>query len=71
MAQVKLLTSKEAAAELGVTHQRVRQLISKGRLKATKFGNAWMIRFSDLEAVRVRKPGRPWHKEGDNAKASQ
>lgn len=58
-----LLTTKEAAAELGLSPQRVRVLIAEKRLKAEKFGaRALMIKRSDLKAVRVRKPGRPTKK---------
>lgn len=59
-----LLTAKEAAAELGLSPQRVRALIADGRLKAEKFGErALMIKRSDLKAVQIRKPGRPATKE--------
>lgn len=58
-----LLTSAQAAEELGVTADRVYALIRAGRLKAEKFGNVWMIREKDLDAVRDRKPGRPRKKD--------
>jgi excisionase family DNA binding protein len=55
-----LLTTKEAAAELNLSEQRVRALIAVGRLKAGKFGSrAHAIRRADLKAVRNRRPGRP------------
>ncbi len=54
-----ILTTKQAAEILKITHARVRQLIDKGRLPATKFANAWMIKKKDLEKVKDRKPGRP------------
>lgn len=54
-----MLTTAKAAAELGVTPQRVRALIASGRLKATKEGRDWLIDPPDLEAVRIRKAGRP------------
>jgi excisionase family DNA binding protein len=53
------LTVNQAAAELGITPGRVRILISSGRLRAEKVGVQYLIRPRDLEAVRVRKPGRP------------
>lgn len=53
------LTVAEAADALGVSPQRVRQLIAAGRLKAEKKGRDWFIEPPDLEAVRERKPGRP------------
>ena len=60
----------EAAAALGVNTSRICQLITAGRLKARKLGKrVWLIRPEDLDAVRVRKPGRPWHKEAGRGKA--
>ena len=56
------ITAPEAAARLGVTDTRVRQLILAGRLPARKFGRAWLIEASDLEHVRVRPAGRPGHR---------
>ena len=55
----EMITTKQAAQELGVTLHRVRVLIWEGRLPAKKFGRDWVIRKSDLDLVRVRKPGRP------------
>jgi excisionase family DNA binding protein len=37
------ITTSEAAALLGVTSIRVRQLIAEGRLKAKKFARDWMV----------------------------
>ncbi len=55
-----MLTTKEAAAELGVTDSRIRQLILSGELKADKFGRDWLIYPKSLEAVRHRPGvGRP------------
>ena len=54
-----MLTTAEAAEELGITVRRVRALITAERLKATKFGRDWAIRPVDLNAVRDRPPGRP------------
>ena len=55
----KLITTKEAAKELGVTMRRVQALIKAGRLPAQKMGRYCIIRMADLDKVRVRKPGRP------------
>jgi excisionase family DNA binding protein len=55
---MNLITTEQAATELGVTRRRVQALIQSGRLKATKVGRVYVIRPKDLEAVRVRKPGR-------------
>ena len=55
-----LLSTAEAAAELGVSTARIRALIDAGRLKAERLGvRSWVIAMKDLEAVRVRIPGRP------------
>ena len=55
----EMISTNEAAKELGVTSIRVRALISAGRLPAQKIGRDWIIHSSDLDLVRVRKPGRP------------
>lgn len=59
------ISTSEAAEILGVTRQRVLQLIEQGRLKATKVANVYLIRKTDLSAVEERKPGRP-KKKGKN-----
>lgn len=59
MSEERLLTTKQAAEALGVQQSRIYHLITAGRLVAARFGSAWMIKESDLEAVKVRKPGRP------------
>ena len=56
---MKIISTAEAAKRLGVTPDRVRKMIEAKRLKATKFGNVWMIDPKDLEAVKDRKVGRP------------
>lgn len=45
-----LLTTQQAAAELGVNDSRVRQLIRSGDLKAQQFGRAYL-----LEPAEVKK----------------
>jgi len=52
-------TTKEAAAELGVTPSRIRQMIIDGSLPATKRGRDQFIARADLEAARARqtRPG--------------
>jgi len=63
------LSTADAAKELGVNESRVCQLILAGRLKAQKLGKrVWLILPKDLDAVRVRKPGRPWPKRKGHAK---
>jgi excisionase family DNA binding protein len=53
-----LISTEQAAKALGVTRRRVQALIKTGRLKAEKVGRVYVIRPKDLEAVRVRTPGR-------------
>lgn len=53
------ITTNEAASVLGVTRQRVLQLIQDGRLKAEKFGNVYMIRRGDLDHIEALPMGRP------------
>ena len=55
----ELLTTQQAADELGVTAGRVRQMIVDKQLPTTKFGHVHMIKKSDLKLVAGRKAGRP------------
>ena len=61
---MKLINTKTASKLLGVNVQRVRQLISAGRLPALKVGRDWVINEKDLEKVADRKPGRPKKEKG-------
>ncbi len=53
------ISTTQAARELGITRQRVLQLIKQDRLKAEKFANVFMIRKADLASVEDRPTGRP------------
>jgi excisionase family DNA binding protein len=53
------LTTKEAAGILNLSRNRVLDLIRFDRLPAQKVGGIWLIKESDLELVKDRKPGRP------------
>jgi len=56
----RMLTTAEAASVLSVTERRVQAMIRAGRLpNAVKAGRDWLIPESDIESVKVRKPGRP------------
>jgi excisionase family DNA binding protein len=58
--EADFLSTNEAAQVLGVSVRRVRQFIDGGRLEGVrKFGRDWMIPRESLEAVRIRKTGRP------------
>jgi excisionase family DNA binding protein len=56
---MKIIGTAEAARRLGVSPNRVRALISSGRLKATRVGREWLVNPQDLVAVKKRIPGRP------------
>lgn len=43
------ITTAQAAARLGCTQRRVRQLVGEGRLRARKVGAAWLVEASEVE----------------------
>jgi excisionase family DNA binding protein len=55
----KLLSTADVAAQLGVTRQRVLELITEERLLAMKVGRSYVVRASDLSALELGKVGRP------------
>jgi excisionase family DNA binding protein len=57
------ISTPEAAEILGVSRQRVLQLIHQKRLKATKVASVYLIKKSDLANIEARKPGRPSKKK--------
>lgn len=59
MSREDYITTNDAAGALGVTRQRVLQLIQDGRLKAEKFANVYMIRRRDLSQIEGKPIGRP------------
>lgn len=59
MSGAKLLSVAEAAEKLNISRWRINQLINEGRLPAQKVGRAYVVKESDLELVKDRKPGRP------------
>lgn len=59
MADEEYISTTEAAQRLGITRQRVLQLIEGGRLDAKKFASVYLIRRASLTNVEDRKPGRP------------
>ena len=50
-----LYTTAEAAAALGVTPGRIRQMVLAGELDAEKFGRDLMITADDLKKAKERK----------------
>jgi excisionase family DNA binding protein len=59
MSREDYISTNDAAGVLGVTRQRVLQLIQDGRLKAEKFANVYMIRRGDLNHIEEKPMGRP------------
>ena len=57
--ETNLITTKIASEKLGVSQERVRQLIISGRLPSQQFGRDHLIKESDLNLVSDRKAGRP------------
>lgn len=58
-----LLTTREAASQLGISQVRVRQLIKAGRLPAQLMGKFYLINKKDLDLLNGRQVGRP--RKGD------
>jgi excisionase family DNA binding protein len=54
-----LLCTADVAAQLGVTRQRVLELITRSRLPASKVGRAYVVRALDVDSLQLRKVGRP------------
>ena len=66
------MSTKQAAAELGVNDSRVRQLIYAGRLKAERVGWEWLIHPRSLDAVRgFDKSGRRCRKGKEKGHAKK
>jgi hypothetical protein len=59
MASNELIDTTKAAAILGVSPRRVRQLVTSGRLNPQIVGGNFIFNRADLAKVRNRKPGRP------------
>ncbi len=66
----KLLSTAEVAAHLGVTRQRVLELIGEDRLPALKVGRAYVVRAGDLSSLSIGKAGRPPGKASTANKAA-
>jgi len=49
------MTTTEAAAKLGVSDARIRQLILAGKLKAKKIGRDWHITETQLKKLQSRR----------------
>ena len=57
-----MLGVAEAAAELGVSERRVRQMLADGVLDGERIGRAWVIDAGQLRSAGPLRPkvGRPW-----------
>ena len=54
-----LISTKDAAARLGLSVRRVQDFLKDGRLPSQMIGGVYMINEKDLALVKDRKPGRP------------
>jgi excisionase family DNA binding protein len=54
-----LVGTTKAAELLGVSRNRVRQLVASGQLPAERIGRTFVIRLRDIEAFAAAPPGRP------------
>jgi excisionase family DNA binding protein len=59
MQEEQSIGTGEASEILNISRSRIARLIREGRLPAQKVGSTWVIKPSDLELVRERKPGFP------------
>lgn len=59
--ELRLLGTAEAAERLGVSTNRVRQLIATRQLPAVKIGRNFVLKVEDVEAFLRQPPGRPRH----------
>ena len=69
--RTEVLTTKQAAARLGLSQQRVQQLIAGGKLLAQMMGGNYIVYADDLASLKVYgKPGRPKKAAVNGAPAS-
>lgn len=54
-----LFTLPEAAEYFGVSRQRIWKLVTDGRIKAQRVGQAWLIAERDLLKIQWKRAGRP------------
>src|SRR5215469_10092643 len=53
----ELLTSREAAGQLGLSHDRVYRLLERRQLGGIRVANRWLLTPSDLAEFRERRYG--------------
>jgi excisionase family DNA binding protein len=56
-----LIGTSTAAELLGVSGNRIRQLIASGQLPAQRVGRTLVIQRKDVESLAEQPPGRPRH----------
>jgi len=56
---VDALTTNQVAAELGISRDRIPRL-ARSRGVGQRVGRDWLFTAADVEAMRDRRPGRPW-----------
>lgn len=56
-----MLTTKQAATELGIQPGSVKKLCQRGVLKAERIGRDWLVEQSEIERYKTerRRPGKP------------
>ena len=59
----ELITLAQAAERYGFTHEFLRELSRKGRLKARKLGNFWVTTAADVEAYLASRQRRGRYKD--------
>ncbi len=57
------MTLKEAAAQLGISADTLRQQISAGRFQATKIGRDWHVTRDEVERYGERRQARARYAE--------
>lgn len=59
---MRLIGVADAAAELGISERRVRQMLADGTLRGGRIGRVWVIDRASLDLVadRSTSAGRPW-----------
>lgn len=54
-----IYTTDDCARILGLSRNRILQMIEREELPAYKMGKQWIVREDDLKALKRRKVGRP------------
>jgi excisionase family DNA binding protein len=54
-----MLSATQTAQALGLSRARIHQLITAGKLKATRVGHVWIVTPQDLEAFKATRNPKP------------